>query len=47
MGFSDHMINKYIDFRNQVSYKIKKTKINFYKERINNVKSNPKNFGIL
>ena len=39
--------NKYIDFRNQVSYKIKKTKINFYKERVNNVKSNPKNFGIL
>ena len=32
--------NKYIDFRNQVSYKIKKTKINFYKEMVNNVKSN-------
>ena len=36
--------NKYIAFRNQVSYKIKK---NFYKERVNNVKSNPLNFGTL
>ena len=34
--------NTYIDLSNQVSYKIKKTKINFYKERVSNLKSNPK-----
>ena len=39
--------NKYIDFSNQVSYKITKTKINFYKERVNNFKITPKNFGTL